>query len=231
MPNREGSRPAALDAVARLIYHNRASPAPVRDKSGALDDHPALPSHPDGNGAPKGQGIDPRIGDAVPLPFERHELFRPQRTHERDLFLDALAPVLEILSERLEFDRIPPDSDSQAEPASRKHVHRRGLFRHQRGLPLRKNHDARDQLDAPGDGGQEPEQDEGLVKHVPVRVWALPTAGPLGVRSQHVIEREDVRVAHGLHSLRVVANHRRVLSDLYLREDDADVHRFLLDSD
>jgi hypothetical protein len=237
MPNWEGS-PGRFDVAVKSVHDGLGLGAgsevwhpPVCHSCGTMEHHLALPSHPDGDGAPMRQWIDPRVGDAVPLSFVRHKLFGPQRAHDRDLLLDTLAAVLEILAERLELDGIPPDSDAQAEPASRKNIHGRGLFRHQRGLPLRKNHDAGDQLDALGDGGQEPEQDEGFVEHMPVRVWAFPPAGPFGIRAQHVVEREDMGVAHGLHSLRVITDHGRVLPDLYLWEDDAVVHKFLLDSE
>jgi hypothetical protein len=41
-----------------------------------------------------------------------------------------------------------------------------------------------------------------------------------------VVEYEDVGIAHRFHRLRIVTNRRRVLADLDLRKDNADVHRF-----
>jgi hypothetical protein len=76
--------------------------------------------------------------------------------------LDALSAIVEILAERLELDRIPPDSHTKTGRRGQgEHVHCRRLFRHQRGLPLRKDEDSRDQLDALGDGGRKPNSTKG----------------------------------------------------------------------
>ncbi len=140
------------------------------------------------------------------------------------VLLDALPTVLEVLAERLELDGIPPDSHAQTETTSGQDVHSRRLLRHEGGLPLGKNQDTRDQFHLAGGRSQEPEQDKGLVERVPIGVRAFPSAGPFWIGAQHMVEHQDVRVPHGLHGLGVVADRPRVLPDLDLWKDNADIH-------
>ena len=177
----------------------------IRETGGAAHDHLALAPHPDGDRALDRQWIDPGVGHAVPLSLEGHQFLRPQGPHEVDLLLDALPSIREVLAEGLELDRVPADADTETKPSPGQDIHRRRLLRHQRGLPLRQDQDSRDQLHATGDAGQEAEQDEGLVEGVPVRVRTFPAPWSLGVRAEHMVEGQDVRVAHRLDRLGVVA--------------------------
>jgi hypothetical protein len=101
---------------------------------------------------------------------------------------------------------------------------RRRLLGDERRLPLRQDDDARDQLDAPRDAGQEPEQHERLVERVPVVVLAGPASRAIGIGADHAVEGEDVRIAHRLDGLGVVTDDGRIPSDLGLRKNDADLH-------
>src|SRR5204863_3348243 len=98
-----------------------------------------------------------------------------------ELFLDALAAIREVLAERLELDGVPADADAETQTSAREDVHLGRLLGDERGLTLRQDEDARDQLDAPCDGGAEAEEDERLVKIVLVRVLAVPAARPIGI--------------------------------------------------
>src|SRR6266851_1791188 len=99
-----------IDDGLRLRTGPKMGHPPVRHACGPMHDHRALPTHPDGDRAPRGERIDPGVGDPVPLSLDGDQLSGPQRAHDRDLLLDALSAVLEILTERLELHGIPPHS-------------------------------------------------------------------------------------------------------------------------
>ena len=70
------------------------------------------------------------------------------------------------------------------------------------------------ELDRPRAGGDEAEQDERLVERL--RGVVVP--------ADHVVERDDVLEALVLGGRRELADRARVVADLVLREDDADLH-------
>src|SRR2546423_2241500 len=198
----------------------------VGDARGAALDAVALAAHPDRDRPLHRQGIEARIGDAVVRAREGHELARPQRAHHGDLLLDAPAARTEVGAERLELDGIPSDRNAEPQAAAREDIDGGRLLRDERRLALRKDDDAARKPEARGGRGEEAEQHERLVKRVAMRVRPLPAAGPLRIRAQHVIEREEVRVTHLLRRLRKSAYGSGVVADLRLREDDADVHDY-----
>ena len=195
---------------------------------GALHDHLALAPHPDGDAPPRRQRIDPGVGNAMPLAVDRHQLLGPERAHDRDLLLDALAAVLEVLAQRLELDGVPADAHAEPQAPARQHVDGGRLLGDEGGLPLREDQDARRQPQPAGHAGEKAEQHERLVERVPMGIRALPAARPLGVRPEDMVEGEHVCIAHPLDRLRVVADPRRIRSDLDLWEHDPDVHWPLL---
>ena len=84
----------------------------------------------------------------------------------------------------------------------------------ERGLALRQDDDAGDELDRARARGDEPEQHERLVKRLRGVV----------VLADHVVERDDVLEALVLGRRRELADRAGVVADLVLREDDADLH-------
>src|SRR5207247_10529584 len=72
--------------------------------------------------------------------------------------------------------------------------------------------------------GEESEQHDGVVERVAVSVRSLPPTGRLGIRAKHVIEGEEVGVPHLFDGLAEGPYGARIVADLRLREDDADVH-------
>ena len=82
----------------------------------------------------------------VEFAVEGHRRLGPQAPQQLDLLLGPLAPVAEVLAERLVLDRVPADADAQPEPAAAEQVDLGGLFGDQRGLALRQDDDPGDQL-------------------------------------------------------------------------------------
>ena len=157
------------------------------------------------------------------LPLEGHELVGPQQPHDLDLFIDASPPVGKIHAERLELHMVPADRHAEPEPAAAEHVESRRLLGHQRGLALRQDDDAGDELQPLGDGGEEGEQHERLVKPVGVLVGA-PKVVRGGVAAEHVIEGEHMLVTQCLGRLPVVAHDCGIIADLGLWKNDAKLH-------
>ncbi len=62
--------------------------------------------------------IDPRVGYPVPTTLEVHHFLGPQHSQHLDLLLATPAPVVKILPQRLVLDRIPSDTNTQAQAAS-----------------------------------------------------------------------------------------------------------------
>ena len=236
IPNCAGSRPASrtswwspIDDGLRLGPRAEVGHPAIGQARGAPHDHLALAPHPDRDAPPRRQRIDPRVGNAMPLPVERHQLLGPERAHDRDLLLDALAAILEVLAQRLELDGVPADAHAEPQAPARQHVDGGRLLGDERGLPLREDQDARRQPQSAGHAGEKAEQHERLVERVAMGIRALPAARPLGVRPQDMVEGEHMGIAHPLDGLRIVADPRRIRSDLDLWEHDPDVHWPLLD--
>ena len=93
----------------------------------------------------------------MPPALKGDQLLGPERPHYVDLLLAAYASIVEVLSQRLVFDVVPPYADSQPQPSAAKEVHLGSLLRNQGRLPLGQNEDARRQLQLLGDAGEVPE--------------------------------------------------------------------------
>jgi hypothetical protein len=159
--------------------------------------------------------------------LEVNELFRPKAAEQVDLFLDAASAIAEVLSQSLVLDVIPADAHAETQAPTRQHVDRRRLLRDKSGLALREDDDARCQLEPVRRSGKEPEQHERFMKRRAVVVWRAKLES-FGMRAEHMVVHEDVPVSRALGRLRVVANRRRVVADLRLREHSAQPHRLLL---
>src|SRR5207244_4805500 len=140
-----------------------------------------------------------------PTALERHQLPGPEGAQHLDLLLDALAAVSELLAEGVELDGVPADGDAEPEPPAAEDVHRRGLLGHEGRLALGQDEDAADELDLPGDRGEEAEEDQRLVELMAVGVRPLEAAGPVGVGAEDAVDGPDMRVAQLLHGLRPAA--------------------------
>ena len=131
---------------------------------------------------------------------------------------------MEVLVQRFVLDVIPADADTEAQASAREHVDRRGLFRHQRGLALRQDHDAGDELEALRARRQIPEQHEGLVECRAHVVRAGPAFVHRRVGADDVVVREEVLESELFDSLRVRAHTSGIGTDLRLRKDHTDLH-------
>ncbi len=136
---------------------------------------------------------------------------------------------MEILAERLILHGVPAQPHPQAQPAAAQHIQGGRLLGHQGGLALRQNDDTRAELEPGGHRGHVAEQHERLLKTALEGVSPAPAAGPIGVRAQHVVIRDYVGKAHGLHRLGVVFNGLGVVAEFGLWENNADFHSSVLD--
>ena len=159
-------------------------------------------------------GLRPTSFEALAPELGSHAPLAPEPLHQRDLRVHALPARVEVLAQRLVLERIPAHSEPEPQPATGEHVDLRSLLGGERGLPLRQDDDAGDELDRPRARGNEPEQHERLVKRLRGVV----------VLADHVVERDDVLEALVLGRRRELPDRARIVADLVLGEDDADLH-------
>ena len=146
-----------------------------------------------------------------------------------DLLLEAAAAVREVLAERLVLDEVPADPEAEPELPVRQQVDLGRLLGEQRRLALRRDDDARDELELGRDCGDVPEDDEDLVELVLCPVRACQVGMPLAIRSEHVVVREQMIEAELLRALRELADAADVGADLRLGKDDAELQRSTFD--
>src|SRR5581483_11951009 len=170
------------------------------------------------------QWVEAGRPDRLVPPLEGDHWLRREAADQLDLFLEAPCPVLEVLAEPLVLNPVPADADAQPEAAAGQHVDLDRLLGDERGLPLRQDDHAGDELELRRDAGDEAEQGERLVEHRLVRVRARPTRIAGGVGAEHVVVGEQVLVAHFLGRLGVGPHAADVGADFVLREDDASLH-------
>src|SRR5262245_61663953 len=84
--------------------------------------HVLVPTKPQGYAPPGGERIDAGVIDRVPLALVGDVRLRPQRVHDGDLLLLALAAVVEGHVEADVLDGVPADPDAEAEASAREHV-------------------------------------------------------------------------------------------------------------
>ena len=160
----------------------------------------------------------------MPSTLEVHDLLRPKRAEDGDLFLDPLAAVGEAHSKRLVLHLIPADANTENEAPRRQNVHLCRLLRHERRLPLGENEDRGCELQPRGDRGQITEQHERFVEHRTMVVGAGPAPGPVGVSPEDVVEHHQTVVAELLDGPRVSRDDFSIGPDLQLREHSARPH-------
>ena len=81
---------------------------------------------------------------------------RPEAAHQLDLLLEAAAAVREVLAERLVLDEVPADAEAEPELPVRQQVDLGRLLREQRRLALRRDDDARHELELGRDAAMYP---------------------------------------------------------------------------
>src|SRR5215813_10826906 len=114
-----GSPRVATHAFKRgpshVIRRKLREPA-IRQTSNAFDHRfdPRPPTtKPQGNGTLDRQRIEASVANVVPAPMEIDHVLRPQRPHHGNLFLRALAPIMEILTQSLILHRVPANPNPQ----------------------------------------------------------------------------------------------------------------------
>ncbi len=206
----------------RLVRREEREPA-VADPSGAPEHGVGMAAEPDGDGLLNRERVQAGVGNLVVLPLEGDEFVGPEQAHDLDLLLDAPRAVAEVHAEGFVFHVVPADRHAEPESPFAEHVERRRLLGHQRGLTLRQDDDAGDELEPLGDSSQEPEQHEGFMKRVGVLVRA-PELVRGRVAAEHVVEGKDMLVPQRLGRLPVVANDCGIVADLGLWKNDAKLH-------
>ena len=104
------------------------------------------------------------------LAVEVDDRLRPEPPQHLDLLLRAAAAVREVLAERLELDEVPAEPDAEPEAPAGEDVDLGRLLGDERGLPLRQDEHAGDELEPRRDRGEVAEEDEDLVELVLGRV-------------------------------------------------------------
>src|SRR5215471_13247256 len=182
-------------------------------------------TEPQVNGTLNRQWVEASVANMVPATMEIDYFLRPQRPHHGNLFLRALATIVEILTQSLIFRRVPANPHAQAQAPTAQHVHFRRLLRHQRGLPLAQNDDGGHQLDTLRHGREVSVEDKRLVKHVVLRIRPLPPRVMCRVHAQDMIKDNHVFVAYALSSLHEIAHRLGISTYFSLWENHAELHR------
>ncbi len=160
----------------------------------------------------------------MPAPLVGDELLGPVPAEHIDLFLDAVAPVGEVLVEGLVLHPVPADADTEPHPAAGEEVELGDLLRHQRGLALGEEQDRGGQFEGGGGAADEAEQHEGFVHGGGVEVDLL-AAGSVGVATDHVVVDRDPLEAGRFEALHGLADGAPVGADGDVREHRPELHR------
>src|SRR5262245_17362073 len=227
-----GSPRIATHALKRgsphIIRRKLREPA-IRQTSNAFDHrfYTGSPTtKPQGNRTLDRQRVEASVANMVPAPMEIDHVLRPQGPHHGNLFLRALAAIVEILTQSLIFRRVPTNPNSQAQASTAQHIDFCRLLCYQRRLPLAQNNDRRYQLDALGHSRQVPVEYKGLMKHIVLRIRPLPPLVMRGVHSQDMIKDYHVFIAYALSGLHEIAYRLGISPYFGLWENDAQLHRF-----
>src|SRR5262245_52155775 len=176
--------PHALKRGPPHVIRRKLWEPAIRQTSNAFDHrfYTGSPTtKPQGNGTLDRQRVEASVTDMVPAPMEVDHFLRPQGPHHGNLFLRALATIMEILTQSLIFRRVPANANAQAQASAAQHIDFRRLLCDQRRLPLAQNDDCCYQLDALGHSRQVPVEDKGLMKHIVLRIRPLPPRVMRGV--------------------------------------------------
>ncbi len=162
--------------------------------------------------------------EVVVLAVEAEHILGPQASHQLDLLLLPLAPGAELLIEGVVLDRVPADADTEHEPVARQNCELGRLLGDEHRLALREDQDRRDQIDAGGARREEPEQHHRLVEGDVRVVRALEPAGSVTVDADDVVVDQQVGDAELFGALGVRLDGTRVVPDLVVGDDSADLH-------
>ena len=137
---------------------------------------------------------------------------------------------MKVLVEGVELYGIPAYADAKDQPASAEHVYLGGLLGDERGLPLRQDDDAGDELDPSSNGGGPTEEDKDLVEVVVYVVEEVhPDVLVVGcVRAEDVVVYYQAVEAHLLAGLDEFFGGSGVGANLGLGENYAKFHVSLL---
>jgi len=135
---------------------------------------------------------------------------------------------VKILPKPVIFDIVPAGADPQPQPAARQDVEVGGLLGGKRGLALRQDDDAGDELDPLGHASEIAERDERLVERVLLVIAAEQRRVPALVhRPQDMVVDQEMVVAEQFGRSADAAKGARIAVELDLRIDDAQLHRGL----
>ena len=177
-----------------------------------------MTTEPDRHAAGFRARVDAAVVEIVELALEGDVRLGPQRLHEADLLLGALAARLEIRAQALELDLVPAHSDAQAETPLGQGIEAGRLLGHQRRLALGQDQHAGGEADLLRDAGQEGEQHERIVIGGGGGAHAAPAMVDVRIAAQHVIGRHEIVVAQPLGGLRIVAQDSRAGADVADRQ-------------
>src|SRR5262249_19178560 len=221
--------PHALQRGPPHVIRLKLREPAIRQTSNAFDhsfDPRSPTTKPQRNGTLDRQRVEASVANVVPAPMEIDHFLRPQRPHHGNLFLRALATIVEILTQSLILHRVPANPNPQAQAPTAQHIDFRSLLRYQRRFPLPQNDDRGYQLDALGHSRQVPVEYKGLMKHIVLRIRPLPPLVMRGVHSQDMIKDNHVFVAYALSSLHEITHCLRISAYFGLWENHAKLHRF-----
>ena len=230
MPIAPGSRPAARAASSTTASRGVERGAGCQHREPAVAETPGAPerrfgggTEPDRDRALHRERRDPRPGHVLVRARERHGTLGEQAAQQLDLLAAPAPAAREVGAQRFVLHRVPAEPDAQAEPAVGEEVDGGRLLGDERGLALRQDDDAGDELQR-RDRREVAEQHERLVKRGVDVVGAGPRRVDLGIRAEHVVVGQQVREAELLDPLRVGADGSPVGADLGLGKDDTDLH-------
>ncbi len=156
--------------------------------------------------------------------LEVDHIFGPEGTKQLDLLLKTATPVAEPFVQADVLNLVPTNPDAQPQLATGQDVDFGGLLRDQRGLTLRKDHDAGNKLQFRRDSRQIAEENEHFMEEALVGVWATPIGSVDGTGAKDMVIDQQVGMAGAFCHLRVFPNDGGIRSDLSLWKDNTDLH-------
>ena len=175
-----GLAPPRVHDRARLVEprpgRHLREPA-VGEPADALQRAPATAPIHTGIGRCTGSGAEPGAGHRLESAVERDRRARSTAGAAASICSSSRWPrFVKSLPERLVLDRVPAEPDAEPEPAAGEQVDLGGLLGHERGLALRQDDDAGDQLER-RHRGQVAEHHERLVERRRARCTDPPSPG------------------------------------------------------
>ena len=217
-PRRRGVAAEAIQGAGEQFARRELRHPTICEAPGSLehllDEVAEERAHPDRDRPLHRQWVDADAIEMVPVAVERDEFVRPQLAHDGDLFLDASAPVREVLVERLVLHPVAADAHTEPQPTSGQQIEFGGLLGQQHRLALRADDDRCRQLQASGDRTEEGEQHERLVARNVEGVDLLAGSLAIGVSADHVVVGQHAVETGALHRLGHVLQERRIVADV-----------------